>query len=156
MRDQKITTGNATNDSWNISESKKVQKTLALIISDYIDARSKVAEEFTSKIPKYIRTLFEHYCSKNIKPRFDGIDQIQYKMVAELQSHFFVDTISQERAVDSILADAAFIDAEGSDLVQEIYIILHERVQLLFPNAKKYINEKGQHISIEHTVANEI
>merc|ERR1712154_139594 len=134
---EKITTGNATNDSWNISESKKVQKTLALIISDYIDARSKVEAEFTSTIPKYIRTLFEHYCSKNIKPDFNGIDQIREKMAVKLQSHFFVDTISQERVVDSIL-DGLYVERSE----EQSYVISREKVSLLFPHATMYINEQ--------------
>ena len=143
LYDQKITTGNATNDSWNISESHKVQRTLASIISDYIDARSKVGTQFTSKIPKYIRTLFEHYCSKNIKPDFNGIDHIREKMALKLQSHFFVDTVSQQRVVDSILNG---LYVEGSE--EQTYVISREKVVLLFPNATMYINDQAKEIEM--------
>ena len=141
---QKITTGNATNDSWNISESKKVQKTLALIISDYVDARSNVKAVLTSKIPRYIRTLFKHYCSKNIKPDFHGIDQIQEKMTAELQFHFFVDTIPILGTGLSFVAESGGF-FEGSE--EQTYIS-RETVLLLFPNATIYINDQAKEIEI--------
>ena len=129
LYDQKLTTGNAANASWNISESKKVQQTLVLIISDYINARSNVEAESTSKIPKYIRTLFEHYCSTNIKPRFDGIDQIQDTMIVALQEHIFIDVTSEPTSV-------AGMKMENNTMKNGGQKISHKKVKLLFPNAK--------------------
>ena len=134
---QKITTGNASKDSWNILESKKVQKTLALIISDYIEAKSKVGMELTSKIPKYIRALFEHYCSKNIKPDFTGIDQIQAKMAVKLQRYIFIDIIGPELG-GMIILDNYYTEQQ----------ISHEKVLVLFPNAMMYINDQSQQIAV--------
>ena len=59
---EKITTGNGLEETWNISQNKKVQKTLAIIISDYIVALSGTKNK---KIPEYIRSLFRHYCLKS-------------------------------------------------------------------------------------------
>lgn len=138
---QKITTGNATNDSWNIVESQKVQKTLALIIGDYIEAKSKIGADFTSKIPKYIRNLFDHYCSEKEKPQFNGIDQIQEDMVVELKRHIF---ISERNIVAANMADNMLISL-GCDRKQKVS---HEKVKLLFPNAEMYVNDQAQNISL--------
>ena len=149
LYDQKITTGNAANASWNISESKKVQKTLALIIRDYIDAKSNVEAVLTSKIPKYIRTLFEHYCSKNIKPRFEGIDKIQAKMAVELQKYIFIDIIGPERrTLTTAMELSGMIMLDSYDTEQQIS---HEKVLLLFPNATMYINNQSQQIAVMKT-----
>lgn len=145
---QKITTGNATDDSWNISESKNVQKTLALIISDYIEAKSEKGDEFTSEIPDYIGTLFDHYCSKNEKPRFDGIDQIQGEMVVQLQNHIFTQVIeSQSQIVAMNMGENALFYTNIDGLDQKVS---NEKVKLLFPNAPMYINDQHQAIDLVH------
>ena len=127
--DQKLTTGNATNDSWNISESKTIQEKLALIIGECIRSRSKMAADQSFSIPNYIRTLFDHYCSKMTEPHFDGIDQIQDTMIAELQEHIFIDNNEEQKT------------AENYDNIQKVS---HQKVKLLFPTAKMYINDQKQ------------
>lgn len=152
--DQKITTGNATNDSWNISRSQKVQKTLALIISDCIEAESNLPAKFRSKIPNYIRTLYDQYRLKTIKPRFDGIDQIQHGMAVELQEHIFVDAVDMAKrklAISMELSMALDLEAMGLANTESLNVeqqISHEKVLLLFPNAQMYINDQLQQINV--------
>ena len=177
---KKIPTGNATDDSWNISESPKVQRTLASIISQWIERQRRVQTEreqrfeyirtfaydtcldnisetivflisdyigapplvdtvTKSKVPEYIESLFCHYCSRNIKPRFDGIDQIQQKMVMELQQHIFVEIVDPRRIYAKDMENMPVF--RGDDVKQKVS---HEKVQRLFPNAAWYINEKSE------------
>lgn len=154
---QKITTGNATDDSWNISESKKVQKTLALIIEDYIEAQSTTNEERTSKVPAYIRTLFHHYCTRKDEPRFDGLNEIQTSMSIKLQEHLFENTIDPEKLkrrdtkkANSPMArrDTKRANSPTAQKKKAKQQISHQKVQLLFPNATMYINDKGEQTNI--------
>lgn len=130
---QKITTGNATAASWNISESKKVQKTLAVIISDHKMALSATNNEDSSKIPEYIRILFRHYCSKNDIPHFGGIEQIQHKMAVKLQKHIFIEIIDAKKEENTPI-----IAGDGKSKISE------EKVRLLFPDALMYIDDQNE------------
>lgn len=110
-----------------------MQNTLALIIDSYTKTQS-VEKEVESKIPEYIRTLFEHYCSHNTKPRFDGIDQIQQKMVIKLQQHIFIVVMRKNETIP-----------QKKDGRQKIS---HKKVLILFPNALTYMNDKGEQVSM--------
>merc|ERR1719300_661673 len=86
---EKITTGNATKKNWNISESRKVQRVLAHIISDYIVTLSGTDDTNSSnKINEYVRALFTNYCFKKQIPRFNGIDQIQQKNDSQIAAAY--------------------------------------------------------------------
>lgn len=126
---QKITTGDAVDDSWNISENSKVQKTLALIINSCIRAQST---DSGSRVPEYIRTLFQHYCSNQREPSFNEIDQIQHKMTVKLQKHLFIKIIRKNEGI------SPNVDGEQR--------ISHEKVFLLFPKAVTYINDQGEQV----------
>lgn len=122
-----------------------------MIISDYMESKSKsskIGVEFTSKIPKYIRTSFNHYCSKNVKPRFDRIDEIQATMAVKLQEHIFVDvTDMAKKTIPMNMAETmGMVILDSYDVIHVNQQISHEKVLLLFPNAKMYINDQSQEI----------
>lgn len=146
MCDQKITTGNAINrdDDWNISESKDVQRTLSSIIHNHTKAKTGNKEKSGDRIPKYIQNLFDHYCSRCMKPQFQGIDQLQHKLFVPLQRQIFVDPKSGTG--DDNEEETPVLQREDTSRK-----VSHEKVKLLFPNAMQYINEKGEQISMAPT-----
>lgn len=125
-----------------------MQRTLALIISDYLAQSS----ESTTKVPDYIRSLFRHYCLNTVKPRFDGIDQIQHKMVLELQEHIFINIIPPNGVTTDENAKENMPEAQDSDTKQNVS---DEKVLKLFPNATKCLNGKTE-IFIDHSPQSEI
>lgn len=110
-----------------------MQRTLAVIIGDFVETLSSTDNERISPVPDYIRTLFHHYCWNKEKPRFEGIDQIQHKMVSKLQELLFIEVIDIEK-----------VKRRDSKKEQKIS---HQKVQLLFPNLVMYINDQGEQVS---------
>merc|ERR1712154_52744 len=123
----KITTGNAVNNTWNIKESKLIQNTLAKIMDD--------DDEQNNDVPEYIRVLFRNYCIKHEKPLFYDLDRIQWKMTAALQQHLFDDVIHSQPEPN-----------KNDDARKQK--ISHEKIKLLFPNATHYKNERKELISM--------
>ena len=143
---QKISSGNAANDSWNISESKKVQGKLALIIGDYIATQPTNGAEFTSDIPNYIRTLFNHYCSTTLKPQFNGINVIQETMIIELQEYIFErgDSLKKNVIGNELDDDDTQLASDSHDRPK----ISDEKVKVIFAKAVMYVNDQGNEITI--------
>ena len=158
---EKITTGNALDETWNISQSKKVQETLSVIISDYIAALLGTKH---GEIPEYIRSLFRHYCLKNDTPLFNGIHLIQEKTTVKLQRHIFIEIIKpkkgKDHATEIALEEFVFVDEEQEDEKSAEVVndgkqrISHEKVHLLFPNAVMYLNDQNQEVFIDENVHN--
>lgn len=119
---EKITTGNAAEERWNILESEMVMKQLVDLIEDHFSKeRDPDQEEYPNRTPRYILDLFGTYLRKQQMPRFDNIDVIWEKLLCALQDFFCDDNVQS---------------SEFSRLSQE-------RVQRLFPNALNYTDERG-------------
>ena len=99
-RQYPVTTGQAAAETWNIFESEQVQERLAMLIEDYLvnstksiadphDTAEKPKISRVSKIPRYIRDLFSHYCWTQTTPRMVGIEEIYDQMLPELSIYFF-------------------------------------------------------------------
>eukprot|EP01083_Nonionella_stella_P055892 147383_1 len=124
---EKITSGNATDATWNIKETPQIQNVLSRIIDDFMAQ----TDDTVSTIPHYIRVLFRHYCMLHKKPRFDDIDKIQHKMLPLLQQYFFDETIDSEQ--------------EYKDNKKQT--ISQKKVQSLFPSVTEYINDQKELVS---------
>ena len=120
---EKITTGNATDDSWNISEDHAVQDTLAELISDHLSQNHK-----NPAIPDYIRLLFKHFCMKHTTPLFDNIEKIKDEMVPNLKRHFFdsnLTILSRADGLDTVVMS----DYKIMRLFPEAVLCEAERIQ---------------------------
>ena len=111
-----ISTGNAADETWNISAGKEVMATMADIIDDHPRDNGDITEYGKRGTPPYIRNLFKTYLEKQKMPRFDGILKIEDTLDQRLRDHLF------ERSDQSIS---------------------QQKVSSLFPNAFEYMNEQG-------------
>ena len=105
-----VTTGCAADETWNISESTKVQERLADIIDDYLRSpertespsqtvgTSTFPHEMAGKlimppppklVPRYIRELFRHYCERQLAPKVEGMEGLYDEMSPKLRVYFF-------------------------------------------------------------------
>ena len=116
---EKIATGNAADETWNISDDGGVMETLADIMEDHLG--TGFVEHDT---PQYVLDLFRTYLGKQEMPRFDDIDSIRDELSPRLKQWVFhMDSTRNPKQGDLKVSPS--------------------KIRKLFPNALNFTNEKG-------------
>ena len=136
----KLTSGNALEKSWNISEHHDVQEVLAWMIRDFQSSRTRsprsdVAENETYASSQYMRDIFSHYCMGQENASFHGIADIQHELCTNLQRLIFRD----EMVMDTKQRE------EGHGNIHDLESKISEKKVLrLFPQLLQYTDDLKQ------------